>query len=548
MKPARFVLVCTALACLASLLLGYDIGVMSAALQFVEVEFDLSVAQQELVVAGLNLAAMAGSPFAGWLSDTLGRRRALFASAMVFAAGAILMGLAQDFYSLFAGRIVTGIGTGCGLVLAPLYAAELSPAKVRGRLVSLAEILINVGILLGYVAGFIFAHTLDESLAWRMMLGVGAVPAFVLAGVSIWLPESPRWLLGRAMKLRSRAGQHDRLEEGDRRWRWRKCWPWGRRAAREETLLGDAAGSEPGDAGGVDRSADNLEQRALMVLLKSSELRDEAEERMEEIREILMQEEELKARGWGELVATSHLRWLMFVGIGISFFQQASGIEAAVYYTPKMLTMAGITDTTAKLGATVAVGFAKTTCTVIASLLLDKVGRRPLLLASSGGLAVSLAWIGTCFALSPENEGDPEPFFGSPEQRAVGTLAGQIVYVMAFAAGWGPVCWLIVSEIFPLNVRGRAMSISAATNRLVSGTTALVFLSLIEAMTAAGTYFLFMTIAVVGLAWSWRFVPETAGRTLEQLEAELGGPKFDHQVAELTVESDEGSDVDNRIP
>ena len=194
-----FLVRCVCVVSLASCLLGYDIGVMSGAILFIERDLGLSDVQQEIVIGSLNIVSAVGALLAGITSDALGRKKTVMLAAVIFTIGAIGMACSFGFWTLLLFRAVTGVGVGVGLVLAPLYVAELSPSSFRGNLVSLGEVTINLGILLGYVSNYVFKD-LPDFYAWRVMIGAGAVPS-VLLFVGVWfMPESPRWLMSKGRK------------------------------------------------------------------------------------------------------------------------------------------------------------------------------------------------------------------------------------------------------------------------------------------------------------------------------------------------------------
>eukprot|EP00250_Pteridium_aquilinum_P017675 c23732_g1_i1 orf=942-1955(-) len=186
---------CVLLSTVSAMLMGYDIGIMSSAILFIHDDLHLSLFETEVIVGSLNLFAAVGSLGAGFIANFLGRRRALLVASALFLIGAVVLAASFNFACLLIGRLVTGLGVGFAMMIAPLYSAEISPARVRGFLVSFTEVFVNVGILLGYIIGFAFS-TLSSKFNWRLMLGAGALPAVVLAvGVLFVLPESPRWLV-----------------------------------------------------------------------------------------------------------------------------------------------------------------------------------------------------------------------------------------------------------------------------------------------------------------------------------------------------------------
>lgn len=190
----RYALACALLASLNSTLLGYDIGVIAGAILFIKEDLGISEVQEELLVGSLNIVSLIGAACAGRIADAVGRRWTMAIAALFFLVGAGIMGVAPRFSLLMVGRLLEGIGVGFALMIAPVYTAELAPASSRGSLVSLPEIFINIGILLGYMISYFFSG-LPANVSWRLMLGVGMLPALVLAFGVLLMPESPRWLV-----------------------------------------------------------------------------------------------------------------------------------------------------------------------------------------------------------------------------------------------------------------------------------------------------------------------------------------------------------------
>uniref|UniRef100_A0A6A7G7L9 Polyol transporter 4 n=1 Tax=Hirondellea gigas TaxID=1518452 RepID=A0A6A7G7L9_9CRUS len=448
LRPAlRFLYVLTALASLGAILLGYDVGVMSGAILFIEPEFNLTTFETEIIVSSLNLISLFGALFAGKFSDSFGRKKTIAIASVIFIAASVLMALANGFWMLLVGRLIAGLGVGAALVLPPIYIAEISPARFRGKLVTFSEICQNIGILLGYISGYSFAN-LPDNINWRVMLGLGVVPAIMMLLSLLIMPESPRWLV-----------KEGRLEEAE-------------------------------------------------TTLRLTFYDDEVNDALASIEQALKEERILLADvGWMDLLRpTPAVKLMLIAGVGAAFFQQASGSEAAVYYTPKILAEAGIEGERNAIAGAIVVGAFKTTTLIIASLLLDKIGRRPMMITSTIVVMIALSLLGMSFMINAP------PF---------AMIGGMCLYMIGFGIGLGPVGWLLIAEIFPLQLRGRAMAIGTAVNRLVSGTVALTFLSLSESISQAGAFFMYSGIAFCALIFSIVFIPETTNKTLEELIVEF---------------------------
>ncbi|TKY44640.1 Polyol transporter 5 [Spatholobus suberectus] len=452
-----------------SILLGYDIGVMSGASLFIRQDLKITSVQVEILVGCLNVCSLIGSLASGKTSDWIGRRYTIMVAAATFLIGAILMGLAPSFPFLLAGRVVAGIGVGYSLMISPVYVAELSPALTRGFLTSLPEVFISVGILLGYVSNYAFSG-FSNDINWRLMLGVAALPAIAVALGVLAMPESPRWLVVKG-----------RFEE------------------------------------------------AKQVLIRTSENKGEAELRLAEIQEAASASIKNKDKAgstssnsgmwhgqgvWKELLVTPTrpVFRILVAAIGVNFFMQASGNDAVMYYSPEVFKEAGIESEKDLVGVTIIMGIAKTCFVLISALFLDRFGRRPMLLLGSCGMAISLFVLGLGCTLLKFSETKHE-----------WVIALCVVAVCAavsfFSIGLGPTTWVYSSEIFPLRLRAQGSSLAISVNRLVSGIVSMTFLSVSEAITFGGMFFVLGGVMVCATLFFYYFLPETKGKSLEEIEA-----------------------------
>ncbi|KAH0707038.1 hypothetical protein KY289_012114 [Solanum tuberosum] len=443
----KYVFGCAVFASLNNVLLGYDVGVMSGAILFIQQDLKITEVQQEVLVGVLSIISLIGSLAGGRTSDAIGRKWTMGFAAVIFQIGAAVMTIAPSFEILMVGRILAGVGIGFGVMIAPVYIAEISPTIARGSLTSFPEIFINLGILLGYVSNYAFSG-LSAHISWRVMLAVGVLPS-VFIGVALFIiPESPRWLV-----------LQNRVEE------------------------------------------------ARLVLLKTNENDSEVEERLAEIQQAAGTADTDKPV-WRELLSPSPaLRRMLITGIGIQCFQQITGIDATVYYSPAIFKAAGIEDESKLLAATVAVGVSKTAFILIAIILIDKVGRKPLLYVSTIGMTTCLLGVGITLLLMKE---------GSISiALAILFVCGNVAF---FSVGIGPVCWVLTSEIFPLRLRAQASGLGAVGNRMCSGLIAMSFLSVSRVITVGGTFLIFSVISALSIAFVYKHVPETKGKSLEQIE------------------------------
>jgi sugar porter (SP) family MFS transporter len=438
-----------AITALGGLLFGYDTGVVSGALLFVKKDFGgLSSFQQELVTSLLLVGAVAGALAAGRVADRIGRRLAVMATALVFIVGVLLAAFTPTYPVLLVARIIIGLAVGSASMLVPLYIGEVVPPRVRGAMVSLNQLAITAGIL----GSYLIDYGLSSTGNWRLMFGLAVIPAAALFSGMIFQKESPHWLI--------RQGRTDEARAVLRRVR---------------DVRGDQAATE---------AAIDAEIREVQALAGT--------------------------KGTIRDLFTDKVRPLLVVGVLLAVFQQITGINTVIYYAPSLLQGAGFGNSGALL-ANVVNGAVNVGMTIVAVWLLDKVGRRPLLLTGTVGMAVGM----TITALS---------FLGGSHLTgalAVVAVLGLLVYTGSFAIGLGPVFWLLIAEIYPLRIRGAAMSVATMANWGANFVVTISFLSLLSAVGGVGAFFLFGFLTLVALGYFWRRVPETKGRSLQEIEREL---------------------------
>jgi SP family galactose:H+ symporter-like MFS transporter len=442
-RPAsnKFVYVAASFAALGGLLFGYDTGVISGALIFIQKTFALSTFHQELVVSVVLVGACIGALSGGWFADRFGRRRMLIFTAIVFIAGALVCAMATDVLMLIIGRAIVGLGIGFASSTVPLYISEVSPAGARGWQVSLFQFAITVGILAAYLVDYAFAGSGD----WRWMLGLAVVPGVLLGLGMAVLPESPRW----------------NAQRGN--------------TATARSVLAKIRGTQNVDA---------------------------------EMREIEATLQQAHERGKLSDLWLPEVRPAIVIGVGLAIFQQVTGINTVIYYAPKIIQSAGISSASGAILATAGIGLVNVIMTVVSMWLIDRVGRRPLLLVGIAGMVVSLGVLGYAF-YSPAHS-------GSFAEIAVITL---MCYVAMFAISLGPIFWLLIAEIYPLKIRGSAEGVAAGTNWAANFVVSLTFLTLVETIGASWSFWLYAALGVAAWIFSFALVPETKGRTLEEIEA-----------------------------
>ncbi|XP_031248587.1 D-xylose-proton symporter-like 2 [Pistacia vera] len=441
-------------------LYGYDIGATSCATISIESAtlsgiswYDLSSVEIGLITSGSLYGALIGSVLAFNIGDFLGRRRELILAAILYLVGALVTALAPDLAIMVIGRFVFGIGIGLAMHAAPMYIAETSPSQIRGQLISLKEFFIVLGMVGGYGIGSLLVDTVS---GWRYMYGASA-PLAVIMGIGMWwLPASPRWLLLCAIK-------------------------------RKENMQ-------------------DLRERAIYSLyrLRGQAIGDSAPQQVDEILVELSYLQEEKEATLGELFQGKCLKALT-IGAGLVLFQQITGQPSVLYYAASILQSAGFSAASDATRVSILLGLLKLVMTGVAVLVVDRLGRRPLLLGGVSGIVVSLVLLGSYYLFLDD----------APAVAVVALL----LYVGCYQLSFGPIGWLMISEIFPLRLRGRGLSIAVLVN---FGANALVTFSFspLKALLGAGVLFYgFGVIAVLSLIFIFFIVPETKGLTLEEIEA-----------------------------
>src|SRR5918998_845961 len=429
---------------LGGLLFGYDTGVISGAILFINEELGLTPFLEGLVVASILLGAAVGAGSAGPLSDKLGRRNLILIAGVLFAIGALGAALAPNVGVLILFRVVLGLAVGAAALTVPLYLSEIAPTEVRGAISSLNQLMITVGILTAYIVNAILASAGD----WRWMLGLAVIPAVVLLIGMYFMPETPRWLVSQ-----------DRDDD-----------------AREVLRR--------------DRSEEAVEK----------EIRD--------IREVEEQEE----GGLRELLA-SWVRPALVVAIGLAVFQQIIGINTIIYYAPTTLTNVGYGNEAA-IYANLIIGVINVFMTLLAIRLIDRVGRKPLLLAGLVGMVLSLTVLGLSSLLLPQPSNPTDP-------AAVITLLCLAGFIISFAATWGPTVWVMLPEVLPLRIRGTAMGVAIFLHWLANFAVSETFPVFLAAWGPGITFLGYATIGVLAFVFVSALVTETKERSLEEIEADL---------------------------
>ena len=427
---------------MGGLLFGYDTAVVAGAIGFIQKKYDLSAAMVGWVASCALIGCMVGAMFAGPLSDRIGRKKMLMISGFAFAISSLGIMLPMDLNGFIVFRFIGGVGIGIASMLAPMYISEIAPAAIRGRLISIYQLGIVIGILLIYFVNAAIAGLYDEAwnveTGWRWMFGSGLLPSIIFIALLFIVPESPRWL-----------AQENRWKEA-------------------EDILVKVNG------------------------------RVQAESEMQNIREAL----ETHQVPFSRLLKPG-LRTALFIGIILAVLSQVTGINVIMYYAPEIFKATGDGSSSA-LFQTVLVGGINVLMTIVAIRYVDKLGRKKLLLIGSAGMAVCLAMIGLAFYTN--------------NMEGYWVLIGILLYISFFAISLGPLTFVVVAEIFPTNIRGRAMSVVIfflwVSVYIVSQT----FPMLLESIGSAYTFWIYMVMSVICWFFVYIQIPETKGKTLEEIE------------------------------
>ena len=442
-------------ASLGGFLFGYDTAVISGTITMVKEQFMLNAAAEGWFVSSALVGCIIGVLVSGYLSDRFGRKPVMSIAALLFTLSALGCMLAGNHSALILYRLAGGVGVGIASLICPVYLAEISPPRIRGRLVALYQFSIALGILAAYFvnAGLLrlsqdpdgfsqgWINWVVREETWRSMFGSGAIPALIFTVLAATVPESPRWL---ALK-----GHPDKA-------------------------MGVLMRLDPG-------SPVPVHEQTLQ------DIKSETGGKAPSVRNILKS-------GFGPV---------LLIGIALAMLQQLSGINAILYYGPRILETAGFSLSSA-LGGQVIIGIVMVVFTVLAIWKVDRWGRRPMLIIGATGALISHILIGILFR--------------SGISEGILMLVFILIFIACFAFSYGPVVWICLSEIFPNQIRGRAMSIATL---LLWGTNALlgqVVPILLESFNASYTFFGFALFSIPTILITWLYLPETRGMTLESIE------------------------------
>ena len=447
MKSKPILVISAIVAALGGLLFGFDTAVISGTTHWLEGYFGLTKATLGFTVASAILGTVAGALISGKPSDRFGRQPVLMVLALLYLGSAIGSALAQQWIMFLIYRFIGGIAVGGSSVVAPIYIAEITPARKRGRMVAVVQVNVVTGMLIAYLSNY-FISTLElGEIEWRWMFGVEAIPAFLFFGLLFLIPQSPRWLVAKGK-------------------------------VREASMVLEKCGTDNGSV----------------------------EEEIQEIRASL----DLEKDHGRERLFSRKYRTPIFLAMAIAVFNQLSGINAVLYYAPHIFKMAGAGSNSALLQS-VAIGGTFVLFTALALTIIDRYGRRKLMLIGSVGYIVSLAVTAWAFY-----------YYGSEFDKAGGTvvLVSILVFIASHSFGQGTVIWVFISEVFPNRVRARGQALGSFTHWFMAALISWTFPVIAEF--SGGHTFAFYTVCMVGqLLWVLFIMPETRGLTLESIQKKL---------------------------
>lgn len=439
MRTNSYIIFISLIAAFGGLLFGFDIAVFSGTIPFIQPYYELTEAQLGWTGSSLYIGCIIGTLFTGYATDRFGRKPLLIVAAGIFTISSVLMGWAGSYNMLIFWRIIAGIGVGAASMLSPLYIAEISPAGIRGRMVSINQLTIVIGILLAYFINYLLA---DVENNWRWMFTSGAIPSALFFFCIFLVPESPRWLVSKGYVEKAREVL--------------------KKVNGESRVSEDIRSIQAGVRGEVKGKLSDLIQHGVT--------------------------------------------FVVLLGITMAVFQQISGANAVFFHAPIIFEKAGM-DVKDQLFQQIMIGVINLVFTLVAMQLVDRLGRKKLMLGGSSLMAVWLFLVGICYYFNLF-EGYWLTFF-------------VLAFIATYATTLAPVTWVLISEIFPTRIRGVAVSVSTCMLWVACFALAYGFPVLIEWLNAPQTFFLFSGICLLYFFILLRFAPETKGKTLEQFETEI---------------------------
>ncbi len=461
-ENTRFIILISCVATIGGFLFGFDSGVINGTVDGLKQTFQSSSAAIGLEVASMLLGCAVGAFFAGRLADRLGRRAVLIISAVLFLLSALGAGFAHSSLFFVFARVMGGFAVGAASVMSPAYIAEVASARYRGRLATVQQIAIISGLFCAFLSNFLLAKAAGASTqplwlgqeAWRWMFWMQAIPSAVFLVLLLTIPESPRFLVVKGR--------------------------------REEAL-------------------------AVLTRLYGA---DEARNKVAEIGSSLAEDHHRPSLKDLVNKHTGKIRPIVWVGIGLAVFQQLVGINVVFYYGAVLWQAVGFSENDALLVNVLSGALSIGAC-LMTVVLIDKIGRKPLLWIGSAGMAVSLALVTYAFASASMDDAGKLVMVGG-----MGTLAlvAANVYVVFFNMSWGPVMWVMLGEMFPNQIRGSGLAVAGAAQWTSNFLITWSFPILLTTIGLAGAYGIYTVAAFLSVFFVLKYVYETKGRELEQME------------------------------
>lgn len=440
MKSLNKVYLWSIVIAIGGFLFGFDTAVISGAEQAIQNYWSLSTPELGFTVSIALVGTVIGALAGSIPAERLGRKKTLFYIALIYLISSLGSSLSTTWYLFLSLRFIGGIGVGVSCVIAPIYISEISPAKSRGKLVAFFQFNVVLGILLAYVSNYFIGNLLQGNLAWRFMLGIQALPSLAFLFFIHTIPESPRWLILKKNNVREATKILMEINEQD---------------------------------------APNVVNDIL-----------EHQERNRNI---------IKVPIWSK-----RYRKPAMMAILIAFFNQVSGINAIIYYAPRIFEMTGLAKS-ASLLSTAGIGLVNFIFTLIAMAIIDKFGRRKLMLVGSVGVIVTLSWVSAIFFKHD---------FGH-----LTVVILLLIFIAFFAISQGAVIWVFISEIFPNQVRAQGQSLGSFTHWFMASVIAFTFPILAVRVGGGVTFLFFALMMILQLIFVIWFMPETKGKSLEQIES-----------------------------
>jgi sugar porter (SP) family MFS transporter len=514
---------------LGGFVFGFDASVISGVVGFVTNEFKLDEWQQGIVVSSPTLGALFGTLFAGFFADMFGRKKVIIVIAFLYLVSAIFSALSVSYHMLVTARIIGGIAF-ASLVVAPIYIAEIAPSKIRGKMISINQLNIVIGLSFAYFANYYLLQLSGspatwvsalgiEDNVWRWMLGLEIVPAFIFFALLFTIPESPRWLA-----LNNRETQ-----------------------AKKVLLL--LNGNNPGDSSMSSEQADSF-----IAEIKADRIQA-AQGATDSVLNLL------------KSLFSKKMRFVLLVGLVVAVCQQATGVNAIYFYAPSIFEQSGVGQNAA-FSQAIWVGVINVVFTIVAMLLIDKLGRKPLMLIGLAGVFISMSIASYGFhnasyqltetsiqsIESQEHRNKLMPILGQTFSNDVSfknatiellgeddarehqsslieaavtmnsliVLIGILGFVASFAVSLGPVMWVLLAEILPNRLRGIGIACIGAVNSAVSFSVQLLFPWELANFGTAITFLIYGLLAIIGFVLIYKMLPETKGRSLEEIEDVFG--------------------------